>query len=1114
MKARKFSWAGALLLWFAGPVVAQIANVAVATRPGESTARLIDTGGDTWRQRSSQLTHTATDTTILSRYALVVAADGDNFVSPVSEVHATDYSIDFSVQAPAGTNFELSLQTERRGDFNLARDDGSVFAITLGTLGAVAASISGGGVLAGSLNLPEEALMGVDGQAFAQSNGATIRGIATGSPLSYALGFTWESECRSESAAMPMGGWAGGLECALRLGLPVTAPSRQYVGAYPGDPARTQGDDGHFVEVTLAYCGDGIQQSDLGEQCDEGAANGGNSCCTSTCQMRSAGATCRAAASGCDLAELCDGSSPACPADVGACPALGIANVSASTFPDHSPDDLFVTSGQWRESSSSLTASGGGANLQSRYALVAASDSDQGNGSMVQLHDTHYGIDFTFTAPAGTDYELAITSERRGVFETFGDDGLGAASMGFPELSSVIYEQSGGVVTSGTLNVLGASDDDFTPFSQSASTVIRGSGNGLAKPHSVDFSWVTHCLSESVLIGGFFFSGGPECAVKMGRSLTVAGATVGQYAGPPSDDPLDDGHFVNVVATWCGDGVTQAGLGEQCDAGADNGGTSCCTEQCQLRSPGYVCRVSAGGCDVAETCDGSVGACPPDVAACTPTPTRTDTPQPTATAQATNTSVPTNTPVASNTPVPTDTPPPSPSTPTPTATATHTDAPPNTSTPTPTLVPACGNGVVDRVDGLEEACDDGNLDDGDGCESDCRYTPVNEAVDAGGTVSTDVAGTGTSPQIPLHIALTSPVAGTIVVQSAAADGLSADIEVLGTAFDIEAPAASPTDPLVLVFSLDASALPPGAEIATLEVLRNGVAVADCTGGPSLASPDPCVLERIAMGDGVQITVLTSRASSWAVVARGLDDVARKCVNQLNGKGLKVWAAQAKLALACVKAAANGKESAPEACLTADAAGKVGAAQGKTLAADQGSCGAPPRFAYVGGAAVNSVARGTAIDLVHDLLGPDIDASVQRMSINPAAAQCQSAVLKAASGAVGSQAKLFLRCKKEGLAGKGNLMTSAAELEECFDALRIDAKGTVAKGHVKLDATIRKACDAVDAAAAFPGSCAGSSLTPCIDQRVACNVCRLFNGMDGLDEDCDVFDDATTNGSCP
>lgn len=66
--------------------------------------------------------------------------------------------------------------------------------------------------------------------------------------------------------------------------------------------------------TALAVCGDGV--IDGGEQCDLGGANGAaTSCCTTLCEYRAVGLTCRASAGDCDLIETCDGASATCPAD-------------------------------------------------------------------------------------------------------------------------------------------------------------------------------------------------------------------------------------------------------------------------------------------------------------------------------------------------------------------------------------------------------------------------------------------------------------------------------------------------------------------------------------------------------------------------------------------------------------------------------------------------------------------------------------------------------------------------------------------------------------------------------------------------------------------------------
>jgi hypothetical protein len=81
----------------------------------------------------------------------------------------------------------------------------------------------------------------------------------------------------------------------------VSEPATSHVatetaGDYPGNPARIQADDGHFVTVTLtSLCGNGT--IDVGpsytEDCDDGPANGTpTSCCATTCTFTPNGTSC------------------------------------------------------------------------------------------------------------------------------------------------------------------------------------------------------------------------------------------------------------------------------------------------------------------------------------------------------------------------------------------------------------------------------------------------------------------------------------------------------------------------------------------------------------------------------------------------------------------------------------------------------------------------------------------------------------------------------------------------------------------------------------------------------------------------------------------------------
>lgn len=92
---------------------------------------------------------------------------------------------------------------------------------------------------------------------------------------------------------------------------------------------------------------------------------------------------------------------------------------------------------------------------------------------------------------------------------------------------------------------------------------------------------------------------------------------------------------------------------------------------------------------------------------------------------------------------------------------------------------------------------------------------------------------------------------------------------MGVAIDITAPPATAANPLTFVFRIDSSAIPAGDTAATIQLFRNGIAVANCTGPAGTAAPDPCVQLRETLGDGdIRLTALTSAASTWSTGVPG------------------------------------------------------------------------------------------------------------------------------------------------------------------------------------------------------------------------------------------------------
>jgi len=175
-----------------------------------------------------------------------------------------------------------------------------------------------------------------------------------------------------------------------------------------------------------------------------------------------------------------------------------------------------------------------------------------------------------------------------------------------------------------------------------------------------------------------------------------------------------------------------------------------------------------------------------------------------------------------------------------------------------------------------EQCDDGNTVDGDGCQANCTFTPVmvTQTVGANGTVSTGM-GSGATSAFPNVTAVMTPTGGTVTIsQTVTASPPVSGYGILGQQIVIDAPPATAAAPLVLIFTTDASILPPGLAVSDLQLSKNGVLLPDCTGPANQASPDPCISSRSIdpMSGDAQVVALTSTASTWATVAPAHDSV--------------------------------------------------------------------------------------------------------------------------------------------------------------------------------------------------------------------------------------------------
>jgi cysteine-rich repeat protein len=241
---------------------------------------------------------------------------------------------------------------------------------------------------------------------------------------------------------------------------------------------------------------------------------------------------------------------------------------------------------------------------------------------------------------------------------------------------------------------------------------------------------------------------------------------------------------------------------------------------------------------------------------------------------------------------------------------------------------------------------------------------------------------------------------------------------------------------------------------------------------------------------------------------------QKCINGMNKSAWKLAKTQGKANSGCIKSAVKGAEAYPQGCLVRDAKGKVAKAQSKVAKADQRSCTWTPDFGYTGADAINAAAVAGELGLVSDVFGSSLNPILLGIGENKGGALCQAAIAKDYEKILSATLDSFVRCKKAGL--KSGHINSSARLEECFDEVASDPRGKVTKAVAKVAKRMTKKCGAY-LIEAFPGQCSGvsgaSNFAGCLGELADCRACQMLNAFDGLSEDCDLFDDGLSNGTC-
>lgn len=240
---------------------------------------------------------------------------------------------------------------------------------------------------------------------------------------------------------------------------------------------------------------------------------------------------------------------------------------------------------------------------------------------------------------------------------------------------------------------------------------------------------------------------------------------------------------------------------------------------------------------------------------------------------------------------------------------------------------------------------------------------------------------------------------------------------------------------------------------------------------------------------------------------------RKCIRAMNRRGANVAREQYKWTKSCLHRALKGKEASPVTCTAGDARAKIAKAQAKVLVNETRRCVAePPDFGYTDGATVNTASSGSMVDYIADIYGADLDASFILKSTDKSASKCQGVLASVARFPFKARVRQFADCKDIGMSEA--TIVDAAGLTGCFATVTADALGGIAKSLARLTRTVTGKCSGVDLDATFPGACVGApDFATCVDAAASCRFCLMVNTIDGLAEDCDLYDNTVADGSC-
>lgn len=264
--------------------------------------------------------------------------------------------------------------------------------------------------------------------------------------------------------------------------------------------------------------------------------------------------------------------------------------------------------------------------------------------------------------------------------------------------------------------------------------------------------------------------------------------------------------------------------------------------------------------------------------------------------------------------------------------------------------------------------------------------------------------------------------------------------------------------------------------------------------------------------------------------------ARQCVTKMNGAARKIGIDAMKSDIDCLKAVgdatacvdnpadehtlksiAKALDRYGDSCSIVPAWGVnsskccVGGDSAGSSCVDSSTCGAGTCNAS---GCVETAPDKEANALAHDFFGATVTVPAGKKD-----RACMVAAARAADDVWTTRWQAFTDCK----GAEFSAISGDATLKSTCLVPQPDAGGRIAKTEAKVATTVQKKCiDAKNVSALdvlFPGDCAAAGpggLASCLTRVARCRFCRAVNVADAIlpAVDCDLFDDATANGSCP